>query len=559
MKKNLPLFFLFLITLPLFAQSPPNDNCVDAIEIGDVTDEPFSNINATTDGHFHLNPPCPGASSVDSLYNDIWYRYTPQYNGYALWTICGTANFDTKIAVYQPGASCPPRDEDLMNCNEDAGECAGSTSEIIFPVDSAQTYLLRLAGFGQDTPGEEGTGTFSVNRITTSLVNDFCPDALEITVGLGQAFTTIGATTDGPNHPDNPCFGFGDISAQSDAWYAFIADSTGTIEWSTCDAIVFDSRLAVYGPDLNCPFKDEDLYACNDDGPGCNDYTSRLVFEVEKGSKYYLRIGGYDGRTGNGTFDLKYIEPQEPPANDLCANAQEIFIISPDAANNQDTFFTGTTINAGFDQNNFSFPGCLENAGGGEFAEVWYRFNSLGNEEIELRLDILTTGASFFVDVWEADCSVPVDTLSLVMGCTSSPDGADNWRDTFALFPAVSTDYILRVLTRLTSDLPGDFFLQLVGGVSTSTVSLSPFSEWLIYPNPATEKLYVDLNLPESLAGSFEVMNTLGQIVRLYDKKVLPGGRSIEELDLHSLDHGLYLLRVNTPLGTKSFKFLKQQ
>ena len=558
MKKSILPFLLFLITLPSYAQVPSNDNCANAIAIGDVEDEAFSNINATTDGPFHVNSPCPGTGPVDSLYNDIWYLYTPAYNGHALWTLCGSADFDTKIAVYQVGTNCPPEDGDLLVCNEDARECAGSTSEILFPVDSAQSYLLRLAGFGEDTPGEEGTGTFSIKEFKATLDNDFCEDALEVFLGLGQAFTTTAASTDGPNHPNNACFGFGDITAQSDIWFVYTADFTGTVEWSTCDEVLFDSRLAVYGPNLSCPFKDEDLYACNDDGSGCNDYTSRLSFNVETGSQYYLRIGGFDGNTGSGTFDFRQIQTQTAPDNDLCENVREIHIISPDAADNLDTFFLGSTINASFDQSNFHFPNCLENVSGGEFAEVWYRFNSLGNEEIELRLNILTAGASFYADIWEADCDQPVDSLSLPMGCTSTPNGASEWKDTFAFFPSVSTDYILRVNTRLTSDVPGDFFIQLVAGISTATEELSPFSEWFIYPNPAEEELYVNVDLSEALMTRFEIVNMLGQVIQSYDEKVLDSGNRIERLDLQLLDQGLHFLRIHTPIGTKSLRFLKQ-
>lgn len=140
------LFCLFGFTIS--AQAPDNDDCSNAKPIGEVMDDTFSNVNATTDGPLHLNSPCPGSGEpeVDSLYNDIWYLYTPTFTGTALFTLCGTASFDTKIAAYQPGSACPPLDSDLIGCNEDAGTCANSTSEMIFPVMEGESYLLRLAG-----------------------------------------------------------------------------------------------------------------------------------------------------------------------------------------------------------------------------------------------------------------------------------------------------------------------------------------------------------------------------------------------------------------------------
>ena len=266
-----------LILCLLFAAinaQPINDNCIDAIAISEVTDLEFSNVDATIDGPFHPDSPCPGSGDADSLYHDIWYLYTPTFTGNCLWTLCGTADFDSKIAVYVPGSPCPPADSDLLDCNEDGASCSLGTSEILFSVTQGEQYLLRLAGFGEMSPGFEGMGTFTVKEFVPSVVNDFCADAIELTLGAGQEVNTVGATTDGPDHPNNSgCFGFGDISVMSDVWYTFVPTFTGTVIWSSCDMVSFDSRMAIYGPNVQCPVVDSDLYACNDDGSGCGSYT----------------------------------------------------------------------------------------------------------------------------------------------------------------------------------------------------------------------------------------------------------------------------------------------
>ena len=127
------LTLLSLLNMTVYSQLL-NDNCADAIAIGEVIDYEFSNINATTDGPYHIDSPCPSDSEEgqDSIYNDIWYLYTATFTGEAEWSLCSTADFDTKIAAYNSGATCPLLDEDLLDCNEDGTNCTLSTSSLIF-------------------------------------------------------------------------------------------------------------------------------------------------------------------------------------------------------------------------------------------------------------------------------------------------------------------------------------------------------------------------------------------------------------------------------------------
>ena len=125
---------------------PANNDCINAVPINEVQDLEFTTVDATTDGPFHPDSPCPSNSDLDSIYSDVWYAYTATFTGNCFWTTCGTADFDTKIAVYMPGSACPPMDEDLLTCNEDGGNCSFFTSELLFRVDSGQTYLLHISG-----------------------------------------------------------------------------------------------------------------------------------------------------------------------------------------------------------------------------------------------------------------------------------------------------------------------------------------------------------------------------------------------------------------------------
>ena len=101
-------------------------------------------------------------------------------------------------------------------------------------------------------------------------VNDDCENASSIAAGVGIAFNSVSATTDGPEHPNVACFSFGTDLVHNDIWFEFTATSTGFMQWSTCSTANFDTRLAVYQGAAICPVEDTDLLSCNDDGLACD-------------------------------------------------------------------------------------------------------------------------------------------------------------------------------------------------------------------------------------------------------------------------------------------------
>ncbi len=550
-KIYLLFFWLLLAATRLTAQVPANDNCDQAAEVLLGETVSFQTTEATTDGPLHLDSPCP-SSTNDTLFRDIWYRFTAPESGLVDWSLCGTADFDTKIAVYNAGATCPLNDDDLLTCNDDFGTCIGNTSRIIFPAEAGQTYLLRLGGWGETAPGEAGTGTFTLTPFTSSLPNDFCDLAIDISLVEDYAFTNVDATTDGPQQPNNSaCFGFGDPNVQADIWYRFTAPLTGTVEWSTCDQINFDSRLAVYGPGATCTPSADQLYACNDDGSGCSFYTSRVLFDVVEGETYLLRLGGWNGDQGTGVFDLVEVVPPAPPANDGCTLPDSAWIVTAEQADDFDNPIVGTTVNATFDQNDFIFPNaqCFgTNTAGGEFADVWYWFNTYGNESLEFRFlkGNDQPAASFYLDMFDA-CQQPVDTNVIFGSCLFMNDASPSEVTTVSGLPDVPTIYLLRVTTRLTTQLPGDFFFFIVGSITEPPVSTRQTfpGRTFLHPNPTSQSLWVDLQLDAAADARLDILNTLGQPVHTQDLGKLPGGPHRFQLDLADLPDGLYYLSLS--------------
>ncbi|HMN96441.1 MAG TPA: hypothetical protein PKC43_11285, partial [Phycisphaerales bacterium] len=185
---------------------------------------------------------------------------------------------------------CPPSDHDCFTTGG-PGCTDVDCCEIVCSVDS---FCCQVAWDGicvQEAFDFCGGGG--------GVPNDNCANALPIALGA-TAFSTIGATTDGPALPGTCEEGFG-LSFVNDIWYVFTATQTGNLTVSTCGTATYDTRLAAYqGTACFGP-----LVACNDDGPGCPGFTSLMVVPTTAGQQYLIRIGGFGG-SGSGTVNLSY-------------------------------------------------------------------------------------------------------------------------------------------------------------------------------------------------------------------------------------------------------------
>ncbi|MDG2424487.1 MAG: proprotein convertase P-domain-containing protein [Phycisphaerales bacterium] len=141
------------------------------------------------------------------------------------------------------------------------------------------------------TSSEEGAVMISVGLIPSV---DDCDSAFTVGNGIWDIDTTS-ATTDGPTHGDDCEF---DGQTYNDIWFRYVACDNGTLIVSTCSLVDYDSDLVVYDGD-DCDSLA--LLGCNDDGDGCEGYSSYLEVPVTRDQPYLIRVGGWnDGNVGTG-------------------------------------------------------------------------------------------------------------------------------------------------------------------------------------------------------------------------------------------------------------------
>jgi hypothetical protein len=131
---------------------PANDECNTATVVV-VGANPISTLGATTS--LPALPTSCNEANGTNLVNDVWYLFVPTCTGNATISTCGSAAFDTRLAVY-PG-SCPFVGVNPAACNDDGAGCGGGTSSLTTAVTSGLPLYIRVGGVSQS-----GTGTLNI-------------------------------------------------------------------------------------------------------------------------------------------------------------------------------------------------------------------------------------------------------------------------------------------------------------------------------------------------------------------------------------------------------------
>ncbi|MDG2291841.1 MAG: hypothetical protein P8L37_04210 [Phycisphaerales bacterium] len=404
------------ITL-LFIPSPPasNDDCSDALSILDG-DHIFDTTTATTDGSGDLG----ACTNGDTIYNDVWFSYTVDWDGQLDVSTCDQADFDTLIAVYRDTGVCPPASTDLLVCNDDGTDCSGWTSDLSVQVSQGDQLLVRVGSYWVD---DNGPGTLSVELVPGTPANDDCASALEIAIG-DHVFNTAAATTDGSSHL-NLC----DINGQvhKDIWYTYGAPCSGTLTLSTCDQAEFDTDIVVYDAGSGCTPGDAEVLACNDVGPGCGGFTSELDVPVTAGQQLLVRIGGFSAiEAGIGTLSVS-LDVVLP--HDNCAAALPI-------GDGEHDFDTTCASTDGVQHDSCQYDGQIWN-------DLWFRYVATCDGELTASTCDLAGYDTDMAVYADAGICPPVD--SDLLACNDDADGCSGYTSEVVAQVTEGQPYLIRV------------------------------------------------------------------------------------------------------------------
>ena len=269
----------------------PNDNCSDAIAIGDVSNLRFTTAYATFDG--------PGGCMTSP---NIWYVYTASCTGNATVSLLNST-FDTELAIYD-GASCDPIGN-MIACNDNYGSLQ---SQIIFPAVSGQQYLIEVGGAGASV----GNGWLSTS-CALKPPNDDCtavtPTLLEPGTPLVFNGTNVGASNDCPLNGSN----------YPEVWEAITTNVCMDVTIDYCGtAPVFGNVFGVINSGCPCA----SLIYSSSMFQECPDGNWVLHFIGLPAGTYYIPIlddpsHGFDGPY---TMNVSGVACPQAPPNDNCVD-----------------------------------------------------------------------------------------------------------------------------------------------------------------------------------------------------------------------------------------------
>jgi hypothetical protein len=321
---------------------PANNACATPLPIT-VGATAFDTTEATTDG------PANGCGSGSQVHNDIWYDFTAPGNGTLTMSTCGTAAYDTVIAIYN-GLTCPPAAP--LSCNDDFAGCAGNTSQLSRAVVAGQHYLIRLGGFGTSS---RGTGTLNLT-FSGPPAFDECVGATTVVCNTTTTVSSTSATQNGTDPAfscrfGGPGAGFGTI------WFKFVATGpAATLDLSA--SAVSDTMMAVYSG--TCGALTE--IACDDDsGTGLRSLIN--VGGLTAGTTYFVQVGGF-GASDVGSITLDLDCAAGPPPGDACADAITVACGATAVVDN--TLFTTEPLDPAFS--------CRFGGPGQGVGNAWFKF-----------------------------------------------------------------------------------------------------------------------------------------------------------------------------------------
>lgn len=353
---------------------------------GGGANEPLNSLNGSLAGTFWAST---------SIRDTDWYTFSVA-SGTEL-TLSLFSNLPSFCAIVEnPGCT--------IVGSVSTGNCPSTLTACLGPGDY---YVVCLPSQFAEFPcgfalGNEYTLTVaSTSCEFTPPAGDTCDAPVVATIG-SNAFDN---TTAGTQYGEPTC-GFQGTPFTKDVFYSFTVTASDDYTFETCTAGTVDTGIEVWD---GCPDAGGSLLACNDDGPGCPNFSSQLSTFLSAGN-YIIRVGGWGGDTGASVLEISQGAPVGPE-NDNCQDAIAAIV----GTNEFST--TGSTT----DGPNPTDASC-GGFGASFYNDVWFNFTAPATATFKVSL---CGGATFDtrLDIY-ADCNfgVPVacndDSCELVSEVT---------------------------------------------------------------------------------------------------------------------------------------------
>jgi len=270
------------------AQTPPppivngSDTCTTPDVLTGTGPFSYDTTTATTGTQGQTNARC-SIFGQTGIQNDVWFTWTATSSAWVKVNFCGTANHDTKVAVYT-GSTCPTTAPEV--CDDDGCGALNGSSRAPFFATAGQAYVIQLGAF-PTAAVPTGTGTFTIDPFAPGAGDD-CAAPVVLTGAGPWIWDDLNTTTGTQGQMDPSC---NSEQITYDSWYTWTSSCNSTVTASLCIAPGNDTKMAVYAG-AGCPTSP--ALACDDDFCGAGN-TSQVTFTATAGGVYSIQIGMWPG------------------------------------------------------------------------------------------------------------------------------------------------------------------------------------------------------------------------------------------------------------------------
>ncbi|MEM1055341.1 MAG: T9SS type A sorting domain-containing protein [Bacteroidota bacterium] len=372
------------------------------------------------------------------------------------------------------------------------------------------------------------------------LINDFLFAAIPIVASpfvsadTSLAFSAIGANVEPDFNPSASCVGGSD--GGNATWWMFAATGPGEVEVFAqgTGPDPMDTILTVLT--LNSDGTLNEI-ACNDDRTADPDDGSRLTLTTTPGTRYFIRLTGFQGDEGEGLIGIGGLSGLSSTflagsPNDNLASAPGLLAYSRAPATYPDTNVGAT------EESGEPLAQCVNQSSDGRNS-VWRLLTAPVNGVVTIDWE----GSSF-------------DTIASVHALTSNGGvgeqvacnddvsvGVTTSRVTFPV--TAGTQYVIRTVGFDGEE--GSIRQAFSFEVSTSSETPAEMPGLQLatpYPNPSAGIVHLSADVPEAAEAHVEVFNALGQRVAVLHEGPVAAGEAEWTWDATEHPAGVYIVRL---------------
>ncbi|MCB0794963.1 MAG: T9SS type A sorting domain-containing protein [Flavobacteriales bacterium] len=503
--------------------TPSNDDCAGAVLL-----TPGVNCNAilgSSLGATESLPPSECSTFTSPIANDVWFSFVATSTSHDI-EVTGLNTYDPVVELFSGPCSA-------LNAVECVDATLDGETEVlsVTGLTPGALYFVRVYawnGGGLDQAFEICV-TGSVGGVP---VNDLCssvsPQLLNVGGTLNFTGNNTGATSTNDALPGTI------LDVQPDTatvWHAFTLTDCANVTIAYCGTLpAFTTIWTVLA--TSCPADDNVIFATNAEFTSCPDGNGTMTYQDLQPGTYYLPVFTTGTVQGSYAVQLSASACSGPPSNDECGDAIGLLINVPlDCPANSVLGDNGNSTVTTDD------PDCDMTTVG--YQDVFYTFNSLGNNSVNIDLSALTA-TDLFLEVLDA--------------CNGNTVFCDIAPSPFTVMVAPNQDYIVRVFSNNEFGSGGTFNICISGNISSSVEGTSSPSLDL-FPNPADDVLSFQLG-EHSGTVLMEVLDVQGRVVQ-WESRSASLGTATLVLE-PTLVPGTYVLRVSSDQVLEQATFMKR-